>query len=301
MNDTLDGVQATKADVVLAPLYGLVVLLGIACNSLIITVVKTKRCMQSTTNCLLANLAVADLLTLVWCVPAIIMSFVPHPHGKVGDYFCKFVTMQHIPGVSMIVSGLTLSLVAVERYKALVKPLDTRLLLNTHNVRYAIGFSWGFAVVFVTPLFVLEEYDEELEYCVIHWPGRVGFIYWTLLALIVSLALVTMTFCYFSIIRGMYFSNTICSSANQSISAKEDARFKKRIVQMLLTVTGLFLVCFLPFVLGSAAMMSHISIFNKVATFLVYCNCTFNPFVYAFASSSYRQAFKEVLHNLKLL
>ena len=301
MNETAGASpRADALDAVLMPVYALAVLVGTAGNSLVILVVKTKRSMKSTTNLLLANLALADLLTLVWCMPAVAMTFVPHPGGLAGDFLCKLVTMHLVPGITLIVSGLTLALISVERYKALLRPMEMHRLISPHNVKYALGLIWGVAAVLVAPLFVFERFSDENGGCVIAWPvPDAALFYWGTLALIVLTALLTMVLSYLSIIRGIFFSGAICSAGVHSVHAKEEARAKKKIVLMLLTVTLVFLVCFVPFILGSALMVSTSGDFYKLSTFLVYCNCALNPIVYASASSNYRDAFREVWRSMK--
>ena len=91
-------------DFFLIPAYAVVIFIGFVGNVLVIAVIKTKRPMHTTTNYLLANLAVADLLTLLWCIPGLVMRYVAHPSGVLGDYLCKFVTMHHVAGITQLVS-----------------------------------------------------------------------------------------------------------------------------------------------------------------------------------------------------
>ena len=234
--------QASKDEILLITAYTIVVLVGICGNSLVIEVVRKKRYMHTTMNFLLVNLAIADLLTLTWCLPGTILSYTVQPSGQLGTFLCKFITTHRIAGIGMIVSGFTLTLISVERYKALVTPMETRLRLSKGNVLYAIVGIWVFAVVYVCPLFVFETYDEETQGCRTLWPARAS-AYWIVLAVIVMTAFVTMFVCYFSIIKGLYFTNTICSS-NASTGGKNDAMVKRKIVKMLLIVTIAFVFCF---------------------------------------------------------
>ena len=61
----------------------------------------------------------------------------------------------------MIVSGLTLTLISVERYKALVRALQKPSRLNKDNVVYVIAVIWVFAIAYVTP--ALRIYDIRRE------------------------------------------------------------------------------------------------------------------------------------------
>ena len=290
-----------SANAVLVTAYSIIVLVGICGNSLVIHVVRKKRSMHSTMNFLLVNLAIADLLTLVWCMPGTFLAYTTHPSGQTGSFLCKFITTHSIGGVGMIVSGLTLTLISVERYKALVRALQTPSRLNKDNVVYVIAVIWVFAIAYVTPLFVFMTFDEKRKRCATLWPtsSTNANAYWIVLAVIVTTAFITMTVCYFSIIRGMYFTKTICSS-NANTGDETDAMIKRRIVTMLLIVTVVFVLCFFPYAIATATDIPQENTFYKISYFLVYCSSSINPITYAVGSSNYRQAFKEVLQEIKL-
>lgn len=293
--------RAATDDIVLITAYTIVVLVGICGNSLVIEVVRKKRSMHSTMNFLLVNLAIADLLTLLWCLPGTILPYTAQPSGRLGNFLCKFITTHSIAGICMIVSGLTLTLISVERYKALVTPMETRFRLSKENVIYAIVGIWIFATVYVCPLFIFGAYDEGKQECVTVWPASSGKAnaYWIVLALIVITAFVTMFICYFSIIKGLYFTNTICAS-NANAGAENDAIFKRKIVKMLLIVTFVFVLCFFPYSIATATDIPQSSAFYKISYFLVYCSSSLNPITYAFGSTNYRTAFKEVLKKFHI-
>lgn len=298
---TMQGVDTV--DVVLITAYAILVLVGICGNSLVIEVVRRKRSMHSTMNFLLVNLAIADLLTLLWCLPGTLLSYTTQPGGRVGNFLCKFITTHSIAGIGMIVSGLTLTLISMERYKALVNPMQTRFRLSKGNVIYAIVSIWVFATVYVCPLFVFETYNEEKQRCTTVWPTSSGkaSAYWIVLALIVTTAFVTMFICYFSIIKGLYFTNTICSSNANAGAGENDAIVKRKIVKMLLIVTVVFVLCFFPYAIATATdIAAQSSAFYKISYFLVYCSSSLNPITYALGSTNYRTAFKEVLKEFQL-
>ena len=284
-------------DFVLLPGYAFIVVVGLIGNSLILTVVKKKRYMHTTTNFLLANLALADLLTLLWCIPGIALQYVTHPGGVLGDILCKFITMNHLAGISLLVAGLTLTLVSVERYNALVNPLNVRLRLTKENVRYPIAIMWIFGFIFVLPLFVVEHWNETRQSCVLHWKKPSSTIYWSLLVMLVTIAFFVVCFCYFNIVRGLYFTKKICSEPSGQPSQVEEIQAKRKIVKLSITITVIFMACFFPYVVATVLDVSITSELYRVVFFLVYCNCCVNPICYALQSSNYRTAFKETVRK----
>lgn len=283
-------------DLVLLPGYAIVVVAGLIGNSLILTVVKNKRYMHTTTNFLLANLAFADLLTLLWCIPGVALQHSRHPDGILGDLFCKFITMNHLAGISLLVAGLTLTLVSVERYNALLNPLNASVRLNKENVRYPIVIMWIFGFIYVLPLFVVERFDEVRRQCVFHWQKASSTVYWSLLAMIVVIAFFVVCFCYFNIIRGLYFTKKICAETSTlSSQAAEEIQAKRKIAKLSITITIIFIACFFPYVAATVLDASLRSSFYRISLFLVYCSCCVNPMCYALQSSNYRTAFKETI------
>lgn len=285
-------------DLVLIPCYAIVVVAGLTGNSLILTVVKNKHYMHTTTNFLFANLAFADLLTLLWCIPGVALQYSRHPGGILGDIFCKFITMNHLAGISLLVAGLTLTLVSVERYNALLNPLNASVRLSKENVRYPIVIMWIFGVIYVLPLFVVERFDEVRRQCVFHWHKASSTVYWSLLATIVVIAFFVVCFCYFNIITGLYFTKKICGETSTLSSQAEEIQAKRKIAKLSITITIIFIACFFPYATATVLDASLRSSFYRISFFLVYCSCCVNPMCYALQSSNYRIAFKETIRRI---
>lgn len=283
-------IMKTTVDIVLLPFYVLIVIVGVLGNALFIIVVRKHRSMYTTTNYLLTNVAVSDIISLVFCVPGIALRFFEHPSGSLGSFLCKFITMHHVAGIALLVSGLTLTLISAERYNALLQPaMRLHLKLEKRRVVIAICLIWGFAIAFVLPLFIEQKYVDEVQDCHMDWKISVSRVYWALLATIVGVSLSMMSFCYFQIVKAVYFQNILppnCSSSEQ------DIKDKQKIITILITVTVLFFVCFLPFIIISAINISTESISYKLSYFLVYTSCCVNPVVYIFQSAKYRAGLK---------
>lgn len=281
----------TTVDIILLPFYIFIVMAGVLGNALFIVVVRKHRSMYTTTNFLLTNVAVSDIISLVFFVPGMVLRFFEHPSGNFGSFLCKFVTMHHVAGISLLVSGLTLTLISAERYNALLQPIHLHLKLEKRRVVIAICLIWGFAIAFVSPLFIEQNYVDEVQDCHLNWNSNVSRAYWALLATIVGISLFIMTFCYFQIVKALYFENILphnCSSTEQ------DIKDKQKIITILITVTVLFFVCFFPFIIVSAINISTESTLYKFSYFLVYTSCFVNPVVYVFQSAKYRAGLKEL-------
>ena len=285
--------ELQTVETLLLPFYGIIVIVGICGNSLFITVVRKRRSMQTAVNFLLTNVAVSDIISLVFCMPGITLRLFSHPGGILGNFLCKFVTTHLIAGITLLVSGLTLTVISVERHNALLRPMASRFKLNGRRTKAMICLIWGFSIAFVLPLFIHQTYKEEIQNCYLDWDKIAAVTYWACLATVLGISLSVVCFCYFRIISALYLNKII--PPNQGNRIKQDNEDKRKILKLLLTVTGLFIVCFLPFVVVSA--ISNISAFSalyQVSYFLVYCNCCVNPVVYIFQSSNYRAGLKDL-------
>ena len=71
-------------------LFAIIVIVGLVGNSLVVIVVKCNPQMCSTTNMLIINLAVADLLFIIFCVPFTAWDYA-FPYWPFGGIWCKVV------------------------------------------------------------------------------------------------------------------------------------------------------------------------------------------------------------------
>jgi allatostatin receptor len=86
----------------------------------VVLVVAVNQQMRSTTNLLIINLAVADLLFIVFCVPFTATDYML-PFWPFGDVWCKIV--QYLIVVTAYASVYTLVLMSLDRFMAVVHPI----------------------------------------------------------------------------------------------------------------------------------------------------------------------------------
>ena len=124
-------------------------IIGLIGNVLVIRIVPKTREMHTPTNYLLASMAVSDVFTIM-IFAALKFAFSQHVLDEnFGHLVCKaspvittFIT------IFAIVSSTTLTVLAVERYNALLKPLRTGLQLSEDNIKKAIALIWVTSVFF---------------------------------------------------------------------------------------------------------------------------------------------------------
>lgn len=110
---SFDRQQVEKIVVIVVPIFfGMIGILGLVGNSLVVIVVAANPGMRSTTNILIINLAVADLLFVIFCIPFTATDFVL-PFWPFGNFWCKMV--QYLIIVTAYASVYTLVLMSLDR------------------------------------------------------------------------------------------------------------------------------------------------------------------------------------------
>ena len=143
--------------------FWLIIIVGIIGNSLVITVVKMFVNMRTTTNYLLVNVACADVATLLFTgmLNLIMKKTRPVTSKALLSVLCKFIYTNTVAIITLLVTALTLTVLAIERYHALVKPLIISRRLTINKMVYVITGIWLAAIVMVTPLFATLDYDPD--------------------------------------------------------------------------------------------------------------------------------------------
>ena len=282
-------------------------LVGIVLNIIVLAVVRQIRSMHTATNYLLPNVALTDLLTLIW--PSNFAYLLgPNIDNATGNFYCKFI--ENFPYVTMSVSALTLTTLAVERYQGLVKPLgslSSRFKLTKTSALYAIAITWIVALALLTPFLIFTKFNKEKLECqstMTTFGGVVLVVIFVIATVVIPCVIIA--FCYFRIIKGIYFSKDILDvRAASDVAQEEDARMKKKLVTTLVTVTIVFIVCHAPYAVSliTVVVRGENSLgadwLYLVAVFLVYGNSMINPVLYAFPSANYRKGIKRLCRCCK--
>ncbi|XKL66969.1 hypothetical protein PGB90_010389 [Kerria lacca] len=130
-------------------LFSIIVIVGLIGNSMVVIVVAFNQQMRSTTNLLIINLAVADLLFIIFCVPFTATDYVL-PFWPFGDLWCKGV--QYLIVVTAYASVYTLVLMSLDRFLAVVHPITSMYVRTEKNANTAIFIIWGVILILAVPV-----------------------------------------------------------------------------------------------------------------------------------------------------
>ncbi|XP_010191871.1 PREDICTED: galanin receptor type 2-like [Mesitornis unicolor] len=295
-----DSSQFSPASIIVPVVFSLIFLLGTVGNSLVLAVLLRNGQMgHNTTNLFILNLSLADFFFIVFCVPfqATIYSL----EGWVfGSFICKAV--HFFIYLTMYASSFTLAAVSVDRYLAIRYPLRSRELRTPHNAVAAMAVIWGLAVVFAGPY--LSYYDLiEWESSYICMPGweewRRKVMDTSTFAFGYVMPVLVISLSYTRTIKYLWTAVDPLEDISQSKKAK------RKVTKMIIIVTILFCLCWLPYhvvilryLYGDFPFNQATYVFRLLSHCMAYANSCLNPIVYALVSKHFRKGFKKVFSCL---
>ncbi|XP_076758934.1 SIFamide receptor [Xylocopa sonorina] len=290
--------------------YVLVFVVGLIGNSFVIAVVYRSPRMRTVTNFFIVNLAVADVLVIVFCLPATLMSniFVP---WFLGWFMCKAVA--YIQGVSVAASVYSLVAVSLDRFLAIWWPLKCQI--TKRRARMMIIVIWFIALTTTSPwllffdLVAIYDDDPDLRLCLEMWPrpedGTLFFLIGNL-TLCYVLPTILISLCYI-LIWIKVWRRHIPSDTKDAQMERIQQKSKVKVVKMLVVVVILFVLSWLPLYViftviklgGDVAEREDeiLPIATPIAQWLGASNSCINPILYAFFNKKYRRGFVAILKS----
>uniref|UniRef100_A0A0K0E281 G_PROTEIN_RECEP_F1_2 domain-containing protein n=1 Tax=Strongyloides stercoralis TaxID=6248 RepID=A0A0K0E281_STRER len=113
-------------------------------NLMVVYVLTSTRYMRTSTNLYLLNLALSDLLLSVICMPVTVIQTI-YRSWLFGDILC--IIFSYTQPVSVSASAYTLAAIAMERYIAICKPLQSRLVQTKSHACLMICIVWSIAFI----------------------------------------------------------------------------------------------------------------------------------------------------------
>nr|XP_037277152.1 cholecystokinin receptor type A-like isoform X3 [Rhipicephalus microplus] len=135
-------------------LYAIIFVFAVVGNSLVIITLVQRRRMRTVTNVFLLNLAVSDLLLGVFCMPTTLVGSVLR-NFVLGPVMCKLIP--YFQAVSVSVSAWTLVSISLERFFAIVRPLESRRWQTRSHAYKVILLVWLCSMVTMLPIAVLSQ------------------------------------------------------------------------------------------------------------------------------------------------
>ena len=125
-------------------------LVSVVGNSLVCYIVIACSRMRTVTNYLLANMAAGDLLMTILCIPFTFPAVILLRHWPFGQTICCLVSFTQ--AVSVFVSAFSLIAISLDRYRAIVFPLQPRV--TRQHARLVIFVIWLLSAAACVPIAV---------------------------------------------------------------------------------------------------------------------------------------------------
>ena len=283
-------------------------------NSLTIGTVyqNVNRRMRTVSNYLIVNLSIAELLITVFNMPRMIaivlVGFEWPVGGTFGLLLCKVISS--VPLVSLLVSTLTFSFIALDRFLAVFVPL--RRPMTKRVVAGIITFTW---ILPCSCYYVLFHYARLAEiqgknYCA-------NFLVRDLLKTTENYR--TYLICDYVFTTGIPIATTVAlhtavgvkmytrkTPGNQTtVNTARNRTVNRKVITMLVTVVIVFCVCWMP----SWVFITCISprpienicnnpSFSFVRYFMSYSSSAITPYIYPFFSQNFRAGYLHIARQI---
>ncbi|XP_073334539.1 proteinase-activated receptor 2-like [Pagrus major] len=302
---TADTLKSRLTTVFIPIVYIIVFLVGLPANGMAIWVFLFRTKKKSPSSIYMANLALADLLFVIWTPLKISYHF----NGNdwiYGEGLCK-VLMGFFYG-NMYCSILFIACLSVQRYWVVAHPLSQQRKNNKVAIAVCVAI-WAFIWLTTTPLYLYDHTvkvkDPNVTTChdviVIKdalnpFPSvQLPYYYFIFMGMVVFLVpCVVIVVAYILLLRALGNSMEDNSTASKN---------RQRAVVLIVTVLVTFLVCFIP---SNIMLVVHYSLLKDgvvnngysfyISTLcLASLNSCLDPFIYYFVSEDFRNHVKNTL------
>uniref|UniRef100_A0A914N058 G-protein coupled receptors family 1 profile domain-containing protein n=4 Tax=Meloidogyne TaxID=189290 RepID=A0A914N058_MELIC len=306
-----DFLKPTPIEWVFVVLFFILMVVGICGNCLVVYVVSRNKHMWTSMNLFLTNLALSDLLVLVFCLPPTVLNDITKTFW-LSEGFCK--AMLFVQNTSVYVSVLTLVAISLERWKAISKPLS--IALPSKTTCQFILFIWLFAAFLSLPEpFTLKTFSAEYARknlntkwgtrCKESWSPSFQQKYQLIQTLVLFIAplLVISALC-------VHMNIVLRQKALQQIGSRH-LRERQRAMRMLIAVVLVFAISYMPVHLHNIAAAFQfdrwgsdedeqqqqpslilIALRKFIPRVMSYSSSVINPITYNFMSEKFRKEFR---------
>ncbi|XP_043201803.1 orexin receptor type 2-like isoform X2 [Amphibalanus amphitrite] len=329
MRQILESIWPKPQFWVLIVCHLIVFVVGLIGNALVCIAVCRNHTMRTVTNIFIVNLAVADFLVLLFCMPLTVPVDITQT-WFFGSVCCKVITSLQM--MSVAVSVLTLAFISLDRWYALCHPL--RFRATARWAKKAIALIWILSIMIGTPYMVWSEvhpYDWSpkgtvyFSSCATTWGAQMELysaIFNFVCLYLLPLCFMLFTYCQivrvlwkpaipghpesrdYSAISGSDGRNSSHGgSGHDTVSAH--IRSRRKAAKMLVVVVIIFAFCLLCVhliiviraALGESwkqeddikGQLQQAAV--CIAHWLFYFNSAVNPIIYNFMSSKFRREF----------
>uniref|UniRef100_A0A1I8HYF6 G_PROTEIN_RECEP_F1_2 domain-containing protein n=1 Tax=Macrostomum lignano TaxID=282301 RepID=A0A1I8HYF6_9PLAT len=279
--------------------YAIICVLGTLGNLLVVFVVLRKRSMQTITNILITNLAISDVIMSTVNVP-LTPAIMFMGNWTLPVAMCKVMPMTM--GVSVYVSTLTSTAIAVDRYLVIVHPFVPRM--KPILCLLLVLVIWLVALLISLPIAVFQKVkvspEAATESCVEDWKPEHRPVF-TVVSFLLQFLLpcCVITVCYARVSarlsrRRRRQNANYATGGKSSAREAQDVRRKRRTNRMLIAMVTIFVVCWIP--LNLLWMLKDVNLVVEKNFHVPFFAChllamssvMYNPFLYGWMNANFK-------------
>lgn len=307
--------------------YGIIFILGLLANIYVLFVLRCLREAKAMGEiCIyMTNLTIADLL-FVCALPFWIGYYSRNGHWIYADFMCRLTGTFFF--INTYCSILFLGAISINRYWAVTRPLDAASSDHRNRGIIVCVVIWAVTISMSIPFLASTGINTDENNVIRCFEGyqnqtepekkKVAATHFAIIGLFFVVFFLVVV-CYFLIARVLlsqgppqseFRSQTIISrKATRSSTSKKPRGIKRRALQMLLAVVGVFALCFLPHhviqglwtlavlrikegwghVQWDEATRQALNDAHQITLLLMGLNCILDPVVYCFATRKFRR------------
>lgn len=301
---------STTHQIVVLLVYSLMFLLSLNGNVMTVFIVLAKPYMRSVTNCLIANMAIADLLMTFSAMPySAAYTYVKSRWfgGIMGMITCKI--LQFSVALSVAASVLTLVVIALDRFFAVVYPFKRASVIR--KIWVVSTVIWVLSGLSMSPYlyyYKLLLLQDGYYHCSVSWEPlanswEASRIYFSFLFIALYLIPLLIIAFFYGIVSFKLWIRRI--PGNPSAANLRHAELsKRRTIKMLIIIVIVFSLCWLPahlmhfFIFFDEKTYDKIpSLWQQIAFGVSQGNSSINPYLYIALNRNFRRAYVDVLRS----
>ena len=285
--------------------YCLILVVSLVGNSFIAIIVYKTQILRKPINFFITNMAMSDLLYTVFLFPWNLTKLHANSlliSGPLGEVLCKLVPF--LTHVSSRVSILSLVLIAVDRFRAVVFPLRYPFI-SSKLCHFFIAVIWIVAMAICTPFLIankLVEYPGQLA-CLTLWneafedPASHRRYLLSVIVVFFYIPIAILAVLYSIILIKLKSKKT---PGEQTFNAEQQrARRNRNVLKMAIAIVLAFVLCWVPLSIvkffSGDGFSCRISVYWSIALFTARINSAINPCICFIFSENYRRGLKRLL------
>ncbi|KAM6331374.1 substance-P receptor isoform 3-T3 [Alca torda] len=279
--------------------YALIVVVSVVGNVVVMWIILAHKRMRTVTNYFLVNLAFAEASMSAFNT-VVNFTYAIHNEWYYGLLYCKFHNF--FPIAAVFASIYSMTAIALDRYMAIIHPLQPRLSATATKV--VIGVIWLLASLLAFPqgyYSVMEELPGRLV-CLVEWPehstNMYGKTYHFCMTILIYFLPLLVIGCAYTVVGITLWASEI--PGDSSDRYHEQVSAKRKVVKMMIIVVCTFALCWLPYHIYFTLqyfnpewyLQKFIQQVYLAIMWLAMSSTMYNPIIYCCLNDRFRVGFK---------